>query len=35
MFCVSRGVNYGGNPVARESSFAFAKKFMIETLLED
>ena len=35
MFCVSRGVNYGGNPIARESSFAFAKKFMRETLLED
>ena len=35
MFCVSRGVNYGGNPVSREKSFAFAKKFMRETLLED
>ena len=35
MFCVSRGVNYGGNPIARERSFAFAKKFMRETLLED
>jgi len=35
MFCVSRGVNYGGNPIAREKSFAFAKKFMRETLLEN
>ena len=35
MFCVSRGVNYGGNPLARERSFAFAKKFMRETLLKN
>ena len=35
MFCVSRGVNYVGNPLARERSFAFAKKFMRETLLKN
>ena len=34
MFCVSRGVNYGGNPESRQKSFDFARKFMRETLLE-
>ena len=34
MFCVTRGVNYGGNPVARKKSFTFAEEFMIKTLLE-
>ena len=34
MFCVSRGVQYGGNPKARELSFEFAKSFMKKTLLE-
>ena len=34
MFCVTRGVNYGGNPVARRKSFTFAEEFMIKTLLE-
>ena len=31
MFCVTRGVNYGGNPVARRKSFTFAEEFMIKT----
>ena len=34
MFCVTRGVNYGGNPVARKKSFTFAEEFMRKTLLE-
>jgi len=34
MFCVTRGVNYGGNPVARKKSFTFAEEFMIKTLLK-
>ena len=34
MFCVTRGVNYGGNPVARRKSFTFSEEFMIKTLLE-
>jgi len=34
LFCVTRGVNYGGNPVARKKSFTFAEEFMIKTLLE-
>jgi len=34
MFCVKRGVSFGGNPIAREKSFAFAKKFMSQTLLK-
>ncbi len=34
MFCVTRGVNYGGNPLARKKSFTFAEEFMIKTLLE-
>lgn len=33
MFCVTRGVNYGGNPVARKKSFIFSKEFMRRTLL--
>jgi len=31
--CVSRGVDFGGNPQAREKSFTFSKEFMKETLL--
>ena len=34
LFCVTRGVNYGGNPVARKKSFTFAEEFMIKTLLK-
>ena len=33
MFCVSRGVEYGGNPKARNKSFIFSKDFMRKTLL--
>lgn len=32
LFCVERGVNFGGNPTARQASFAFAKSFMEEHL---
>jgi len=32
VFCVERGVDIGGNPVARKKSFSFAKEFMINTL---
>lgn len=34
MFCVKRGINYGGNPVSREKSFVFANEFMTKTLLK-
>ncbi|HIF48743.1 MAG TPA: hypothetical protein EYQ68_02435 [Cytophagales bacterium] len=34
MLCVKRGVSFGGNPIAREKSFAFAKKFMSQTILK-
>ena len=34
MFCVKRGINYGGNPVSREKSFVFANEFMTTTLLK-
>ena len=32
-FCVSRGVDYGGNMLARKESFEFARKFMEKNLL--
>lgn len=32
LFCVERGVNFGGNPTARKASFAFARNFMQEHL---
>ncbi len=34
LFCTTRGVTIGGNPVARKKSFSFAKKFMIQTLFD-
>lgn len=34
MFCVGRGVDFGGNPVSRKKSFEFSKKFMKKTLLD-
>mgnify|MGYP001461829816 FL=1 len=34
MFCVKRGINFGGNPVSREKSFVFANEFMTKTLLK-
>ena len=33
MMCVTRGVDFGGNPQAREKSFNFSKEFMKKTLL--
>jgi len=33
IMCVSRGVDFGGNPQAREKSYNFSKEFMKETLL--
>lgn len=33
MMCVTRGVDFGGNPQAREKSFDFSKEFMKKTLL--
>ena len=33
IFCVSRGVKFGGNPTSRKLSFEFAKSFMKKTLL--
>lgn len=32
LFCVKRGVSFGGNPKAREEAFKFAKSFMLKTL---
>ena len=34
MFCVSRGVDFGGNPISRKKSFNFSKEFMKKTLLK-
>jgi len=34
LFCVERGVDYGGNPTSRKKSFEFAKDFMRKTLVE-
>jgi len=34
MLCVKRGVSFGGNTIAREKSFAFAKKFMSQIILK-
>ena len=34
VFCVSRGVNIGGNPSSRKLSFKFAKDFMKKTILK-
>ena len=34
VFCVSRGVNIGGNPSSRKLSFKFAKDFMNKTILK-
>jgi len=34
MFCVKRGISFGGNPVSREKSFVFANEFMTTTLLK-
>ena len=34
MFCVSRGVDFGGNPTSRKKSFIFSKEFMRRTLLD-
>tara|TARA_B100000287_G_scaffold365614_1_gene360404 strand:+ start:5655 stop:6632 length:978 start_codon:yes stop_codon:yes gene_type:complete len=34
MFCVDRGVNFGGNPSSRKKSFQFSKEFMRRTLLD-
>jgi len=33
MMCVTRGVDFGGNPEARVKSFEFSKDFMQKTLL--
>ena len=33
VMCVTRGVDFGGNPQAREKSFNFSKEFMKKTLL--
>ena len=33
LFCVSRGVNIGGNSIAREKSLVFAKNFMKRNLI--
>ncbi|MEO2148034.1 MAG: dienelactone hydrolase family protein, partial [Flavobacteriaceae bacterium] len=33
IMCVSKGVDFGGNPQAREKSFTFSKEFMKKTLL--
>ncbi len=32
LFCVERGVNFGGNPQTREKAFKFALSFMSKTL---
>ena len=34
MFCVSRGVDFGGNPTSSKNSFIFSKEFMSRTLLD-
>ena len=34
LFCVERGVDYGGNPISRKKSFEFSKDFMRKTLLK-
>ena len=34
VFCVSRGVNIGGNPSSRKLSFKFAEDFMKKTILK-
>ena len=34
LFCVERGVDYGGNPTSRKKSFKFAKDFMRKTLVK-
>lgn len=34
MFCADRGPTFGGNPVAREASFEFSRRFMAENLLD-
>jgi len=34
LFCVSKGVSVGGNPIAREKSFVFANYFIIKTLIK-
>lgn len=34
IFCVDRGVDYGGNPISRRRSFEFSKDFMMKTLME-
>ena len=34
IFCVDRGVDYGGNPISRKKSFEFSKDFMMKTLME-
>ena len=34
LFCVDRGVNFGGNPISRRKSFEFSKDFMRKTLIE-
>ena len=34
MFCVGRGVDFGGNPISRKKSFNFSKEFMKKTLLD-
>ena len=34
LFCVERGVDYGGNPTFVKKSFKFAKDFMRKTLVE-
>jgi len=33
-FCVKRGTNAGGNPIAREKAFDFSKEFMSKYLLD-
>ena len=34
LFCVERGVDYGGNPTSRKKSFEFSEEFIRKTLLE-
>ena len=34
IFCVDRGVDFGGNPISRRRSFEFSKDFMMKTLME-
>jgi len=34
LFCVTKGVSVGGNPIAREKSFVFANDFIIKTLIK-